>query len=351
MFIDIFAHPSSWDHLQASGKLAETLGFSNFCMPEITSDPFMALTAVSLATQRIGLRTAIAVAFPRSPMVVAGSAWSLHTNTKGRFVLGLGTQVKGHNERRFSVPWGAPAQRLREYVESLRAIWRCWELGEKLNYQGEHYQFSLMTPEFSPPRCKLGPIPVYLAAVRPIMLKLAGSVGDGVRLHGFCTKRYLEEVALPQLEEGLAQAGRDRSQFEICGGGFIATGPDEEAVMKMREWIRYRIAFYGSTRTYAPVMELHGWNDLANKLHIMSKEGKWAEMAKEIPNDVLETFSVAGTYAELPNLIEQRFGGLSDTVELGVVDENPEHHEIITEVLTKLKKIPTKFAHHGSEWR
>ena len=175
----------------------------------------MPLGFAALATERIRLATAIAVCFPRSPMVVANTAWDLQEQSGGRFVLGLGAQVKGHNERRFSVPWSAPVPRIREYVESLRAIWRAWEKGEELNYEGEHYRFTLMTPEFSPRPTGLPRVPITIAAVGPAMIKQAGRVCDGVRLHGFATREYLEQVALPMLDEGLAESGRKRSEFEL----------------------------------------------------------------------------------------------------------------------------------------
>jgi probable F420-dependent oxidoreductase len=321
----------------------ESLGFDDLCTPEIWGDPFMPLAVAALGTERIGLRTAIAVAFPRSPMVVANTAWTLQVESGGRFGLGLGTQVKGHNERRFSVPWVAPRTRLREYVESLRAIWRCWELGEKLDYQGEHYQFTLMTPEFSPPPSKLPPIPVYIAAVRPRMMRLAGECADGVRLHGFATRRYLEEVAVPEIEKGLAVAGRERTSFEICGGGFIATGKDEAAVHKRREWVRYRVAFYGSTRTYKPVMSLHGWDDLAAELHQMSVTGRWKEMAARIPDEVLDAFCCSATYDQLPAAVSEHFGGISDTVSLGFPGDEGSLDEELGDLLTALHDIPTVF--------
>jgi probable F420-dependent oxidoreductase len=232
-----------WRTVGAAAKKAEDTGFDGVVSFEIASDPFIPLAFAAVATERVRLGTAIAVAFPRSPMVTAMTAYDLHTQSKGRFTLGLGTQVKGHNERRFSVPWTAPLPRLREYIESMRAIWRCWDLGEKLAYEGEHYRFSLMTPEFSPKSSKLGPIPVSIAAVKPAMMGLAGRVCDGVRLHGFATRRYLEEVAIPAIDEGLRKSGRARKQFEVWGGGFIATGKDDAAVAKQLNMVRYRIAF------------------------------------------------------------------------------------------------------------
>src|SRR5208337_3037650 len=206
---------ADWRAIPRVAKAAEETGFDGLTTSEIANDLFIPLAFAALATERIQLATAIAVAFARSPMVVANLAWDLQLNSRGRLCLGLGTQVKGHNERRFSVPWGPPVPRLREYVESLRAIWRCWELGEPLRYEGQHYRFSLMTPEFSPPPSGLPPVPVTIAAVGPDMMRLAGRACDGVRLHGFCTRRYLEEVALPQIQEGLARSGRSRASFQI----------------------------------------------------------------------------------------------------------------------------------------
>jgi probable F420-dependent oxidoreductase len=193
-----------WRAIAAVAKKAEEAGFDAIMTSEIANDLFIPLGFAALATERIEIGTAIAVCFPRSPMVTAMSAWDLQINSRGRFSLGLGTQVKGHNERRFSVPWGPPVPRLREYVESLRAIWRCWEKKEPLRYEGEHYHFTLMTPEFSPQPSGQPPIPILIAAVGPDMMKLAGRVCDGVRLHGFCTRRYLEEVGDPE------RAGRPR---------------------------------------------------------------------------------------------------------------------------------------------
>ncbi|MFW2387961.1 MAG: TIGR03617 family F420-dependent LLM class oxidoreductase [Polyangiales bacterium] len=341
MKIDVFNAETNWKALARAAKEADDFGFDGFAVPEITGDPFIHAAIAANATERIQARTAIAVAFPRSPMVVANQAWSIQVNSGGRFALGLGTQVKGHNERRFSTAWKAPRSRMKEYVESLRAIWRCWELGERLDYQGDHYQFSLMTPEFSPPKSNLPMVPVYLAAVRPRMLETAASVADGLRLHGFCTRKYLQEVVMPAIDRGLESAGRSRSDLDVCGGGFIMTGPDEETVAKNREWVRYRISFYASTRTYLPVMSLHGWDDLAAKLHEMSKTGKWKHMAAEIPDDVVDEFAVCTTYDQLPKAIEARFGGMSDTVELGF--EAGTDREFANDVLGRVQAIDSKF--------
>ena len=341
MRVDSFCAETDWERLGEAAQRAEAQGFDGFAVPEIVGDPLLHAAMAARATTRIQTRTAITVAFPRSPMVLAGQAWSIQANSKGRFALGLGTQVKGHNERRFSTPWKAPRSRMVEYVHALRAIWRCWELGEKLDYQGEHYQFTLMTPEFTPPKSNLPMVPVYVAAVRPRMIESAASVADGLRLHGFCTKKYLDEVVWPAIGRGLEASGRSRGELDVCGGGFIMTGADEEAVAKSREMVRYRIAFYGSTRTYLPVMSLHGWDDLAAKLHHMSKTGQWKKMAAEVPDDVVDAFGVSATYDTLPPAIEARFGGVSDTVEFGF--DGSTDVDFASDVLERVHRIESRF--------
>lgn len=339
---------ADWRAIADVARAAEDDGFDAIVTSEIANDLFTPLAFAALATQRIELGTAIAVCFPRSPMVTANIAWDLQLNSRGRFALGLGTQVKGHNERRFSVPWSKPVPRLREYVESLRAIWRCWEKKEPLRYEGEHYQFTLMTPEFSPPPSGQPPIPILIAAVGPDMMKLAGRVCDGVRLHGFCTRRYLEEVAIPNVDEGLARSGRARESFQVWGGGFVATGADEEAVRKMMDWVRYRLAFYGSTRTYSGVLALHGWQDLADKLHRLSKEGRWDQMAREIPDDVVHTFAAVGTFGEIAAAIEKRFGGLSDAIALSFPEGTPK--DVVRGVVQDVQRVPQRFRAFPKSW-
>src|SRR5262245_13354098 len=331
----------NWRKVAEVTQRAEAAGFDGIMSAEIANDPFISLAFAALASERIQIGTAIAVAFPRSPMVVANTCWDLHTQSNGRFVLGLGTQVKGHNERRFSVPWSPPVPRIREYVEALRAIWRTWQTGEPLKYEGKHYRFTLMTPEFSPPKNGLPPIPVTVAAVGPAMLKVAGRVCDGVRLHGFATRKYLEQVAIPQLAAGLRAGGRRRDHFNVWGGGFIASGPDQDAVRRQLEEVRYRIAFYGSTRSYHGVFRVHGWEELGEKLHAMSKRGEWAKMAAEVPDEVVREFTAVAPYAELPTAIETRFGGIADTLTLGFAPGTPAGLQ--RELLQDLRRIPARF--------
>jgi probable F420-dependent oxidoreductase len=331
-----------WREVGRTARAAEEAGFEGLVTAEITGDAFAPLAFATAATERIQIGTGIVLAFPRSPMVLAQTAWDLQAQSGGRFHLGLGSQVKGHIERRFSTPWTPPVPRMREYIESLRAIWRCWEEGAPLAYEGEHYRFTLMTPEFSPEPTGLPPVRISIAAVGPAMLKLAGRVCDGVRLHGFATRRYQEQVCLPQIEAGLAKSGRRREDFEIWGGGFVCTGETADEIREQMDWVRYRVAFYGSTRSYHGVLAAHGEEELGAKLHSMSKRGQWNEMAAEISDDLVRTFAAVAVYDELPAAIAERFGGVSDTVVLGFSDTTPAGR--VREILDELKKIPARFA-------
>jgi probable F420-dependent oxidoreductase len=340
MRVEALIAPGPWAKMQQAAADCERAGFDALAVPEIQGDSLIHSALIAHATQRAQLRTAITIAFARSPMVAANAAWDIHANSGGRFALGLGTQVKAHNERRFSVPWSAPAARLREYVEALRAIWRCYEQRAPLAYAGEHYRFSLMTPEFAPKPSGLPPIPIYTAAVRPAMIRTCASVADGVRLHPFCTRRYLGEVVAKEIEHGLQQAGRSRASFEVCGGGFVITAADEDGLAKQREAVRYRVAFYGSTPSYRPVLSLHGWDDLGDQLHQLSRTGQWKQMSALVSDEVLSHFVVEATHTQLAARIEQRFAGLSDCIELGT-SSTP--LGLPDGLLDDLRKIPASF--------
>ncbi|HUB43550.1 MAG TPA: TIGR03617 family F420-dependent LLM class oxidoreductase [Acetobacteraceae bacterium] len=305
-----------WAACGPAARQAEEDGFDCVTANELRHDPFSPLAFAALATQRVELATSVAIAFPRSPMIVANQAWDLHRHSKGRFVLGLGSQVKAHNERRFSVPWIAPAARMGEYVQALQAIFRRWENGEKLDYRGKYYTFTLMTPEFSPAPLDL-PMPrIALAAVGPLMLKTAARVADSVRLHGFATRRYLEDEVQPMLAAELAAAGKSFDGFEVTGGGFVVTGPDDAAVRAAAEKIRYRVAFYGSTPAYRGVFDIHGLSDLGVRLTEMSKQGAWKDMAALVSDEVLDLFVARAPYEGIAEAIDRRFGGIVDTVSI-----------------------------------
>jgi probable F420-dependent oxidoreductase len=330
-----------WEACAKAARRAEEDGVDVLASNELRHDPFTPLAFAALATERVTLVPSVAIAFPRSPMIVANHAWDLNRHSKGRFVVGLGSQVKAHNERRFSVPWVAPAARLGEYVESLRAIFRCWEHGEKLDYRGRYYNFTLMTPEFSPGPQRLRLPPVAMAAVGPLMLKTAARVADSVRLHSFATKAYVDQVVRPLLAEELAKAGKSFDHFEVTGGGFIATGPNERAVADAAEKVRYRVAFYGSTPAYRGVFDLHGVGDLGVKLNTMSRQGEWKDMARQVPDDVLDLFVARAPYEGLAEAVAARFGGIVDAASVEFVDGTPA--SVRRDTIAALKKIPNRF--------
>jgi probable F420-dependent oxidoreductase len=337
-----------WREVADAARAFEELGFDEAAAHEVQHDSFATVVPATLSTHKIGLTTSVAIAFPRSPMIVAILAQDLNVNSNGRFVLGLGSQVKQHNERRFSTPWTPPAPRMGEYVQALRAIWRCWEKAAPLNFKGQHYNFTLMTRAFSPPPTGLPMVPITIAAVGPAMLRLAGRHCDGVRLHAFCTRAYAEQVVVPEIEKGLSQSGRKRENFEVTGGGFIVTGPDEAALTKGRERVRRDIGFYGSTPAYQPVLELHGLGDLAKKLNKLVRNGDWEKLAAQIPDDVLDLFAAVGTFDELPEKVAARFGGISDTISVGFSLQS--NVAAVSALVQKLQAIPSRFTGFSHDW-
>ena len=327
--------------VSAAARAVESEGYDGVVAMENKHDPFLALAIAGAVTGRIELHTGVAIAFARTPMAVANVGWDLAGSTGGRFVIGLGSQVRAHNERRFSVPWTPPAPRMREYVQVLRAIWHCWKTGEKPGFEGEHYRFTLTTPNFTPEPIRAPPPAVMIAAVGPAMLKVAAEECDGVKLHGFCTRKYLTDAIMPRIEAGIAKAGRVRSQYEISGGGFLATGPDDEAVARRFEWVRQRVAFYGSTPAYYPVLAVHGLEDLGRKLNGLTRQGKWSDMAKEVPDDVAHLFAAVGRHDQIVRAIGERFGGLVDALTLRADGAG----EVPPDLVQDIRRIPHEF--HG----
>jgi probable F420-dependent oxidoreductase len=320
----------------------EAAGYDGIMTLENQHDPFLPLAVAAICTEQVELATGIAISFLRSPMSAANLTWDLNEASGGRFVLGLGTQIKAHNERRFSVPWSAPVPRMREYVEALRAIWRAWKYGERLRYEGKHYQFTLMIPNFVPEGSGLDLPAVTLAAVGPAMLKLSAEVADGVRLHAFCTRKYLTDTIMPQLRLGLARVQRKRANFEIGGGGFIATGADDEAVAAASQWVRSRVAFYASTPAYWPVLEAHDEGELGRKLNRMTKDGQWDTLAAEVSDDVLRLFAVIGRHDEIAARIEQRFGGFTDTIYASA--SSRVRADLPPDLIADIRRIPAAFS-------
>ena len=300
----------------AEGQDLEAKGFDGLMIAEINHDPFIPLAFAAHGTEKISLRTAIAVAFARSPMTVANSAHDLNALSKGRFTLGLGSQIRPHITKRFSMPWHGPAKQMREYLESLNAIFDCWYDGKELNYEGEFYKFTLMTPEFTPKNTEHGRPKILLAAVGPLMMQTAAAVADGLIVHPFCTEGYFKNQMLPRIEQELQARGKTLDDFEIQYPAMIATGTTEEAYEKSREAWRYRIGFYGSTPAYKPVLAEHGWGDLQPLLNRMTKDGKWDQLAGEISDEMLETFACVGAPTEAMGKVKERFGGYIDRITL-----------------------------------
>jgi probable F420-dependent oxidoreductase len=330
--------------LPAAAARLERLGFDGLAQPELRNDPFLTIGLLAASTERLTLATSVALAFPRSPMVVAYLARDLQELSAGRFRLGLGTQVRGHIERRYSVPWDSPGPRLRDYLQALRAIWRCWDQGEPLDYQSRFYRFSLMTPEFSPEPSRYGPIPIQIAAVNRYNLQLAGELCDGLRLHPFCTVRYLRDVVRPSLQSGAARSGRDLAHFALIGGGFVVTGGDPATVARGREEARRRVGFYGSTRVYRPVLELHGWGELGTRLGRLAAVGRWEALAGEVDDEVLEAFCVAGTYEQIGARVADRFAGLLDWLQLPLPADALEQPDRLSGALHDLSQVPGRSA-------
>ena len=295
-----------------AAKQAERVGYDGFWAPETNHDPFLPLALAAEHTEHIKLGTGIAVAFARNPMTLAVVANDLQTLSEGRFILGLGSQIKPHIEKRFSMPWSHPAPRMRELILAMRAIWASWADGSRLAFRGEFYRHTLMTPMFDPGPNPYGNPKVFLAAVGEVMTEVAGEVADGLLAHGFTTERYLREVSLPAFERGLARGGKTRSDVQISYPGMVVTGTNPEEFATAANAVKKQLAFYGSTPAYRPVLELHGWGDLQSELNTLSKRGEWVAMADLIDDDILNTFAVVGELDELPGKILARFGNLVD---------------------------------------
>lgn len=292
----------------------EVQGFDGLITAELGSDPFFPLLLAAEHTERIELMTSIAVAFARNPMIVANLANDLQGYSKGRFILGLGSQIAPHITKRFSMPWSHPAARMREFIQAMRAIWACWYDGEKLDYRGEFYTHTLMTPMFVPDNNPHGAPRVVLAAVGPKMTEVAGEVADGMLVHGFSTAKYIDEVTLPALERGLAKAGRARADFELCYPMFVVTGRTAREWEQSRTAVTRQIAFYGSTPAYRGVLEVHGWGGLQSELNAMSKQGQWEKMGELITDEILEEFAVVAEPGSVAGAMKARFGGTIDRV-------------------------------------
>ena len=297
-----------------AAKAAEAQGYDGVWTAETSHDPFLPILLGAEHTDRLQLGTGIAVAFARNPMTLAQTANDLQVFSRGRLLLGLGSQIRAHIEKRFSMPWSHPAPRMREFILAMRAIWSCWQDGTPLQFEGEFYTHKLMTPFFNPGPHEFGPPAVFLAAVGELMTEVCGEVADGLLAHGFTTERYLREVTLPALDRGLTKSSRSREDLEISCPVMIVTGANDEQMEKAAEGTRRQLAFYGSTPAYRGVLELHGWGDLQPELNSLSKQGGWAEMGKLIDDEMLRTFAVVAAPADVPKEIITRYGDIIDRV-------------------------------------
>ncbi len=310
--------PSSIQELISHGRELEELGYDTILVPEAGHDPFLPAMILAEHTTRVKIGTGIAVAFPRSPFVTAQLAWDLQRFSGGRFLLGLGTQVKGHNERRYSTAWPSPpGPRLREYILCLKAIFQTFQNPERPCYfRGEHYQFTLTSPFFNPGPNDAGDVPIYLAAVNRYNCRLVGELCDGIRMHPLNTASYIAEVVRPAIEEGAKKTGRSISEIDIVANPFTITGRNEQELAESRELIRHHMSFYAATRTYFPVLDHHGWGEIGEELYQLSTQGRWDDMPALVSDEMLDALTISGTLDELPAKVHERYGGAVTTVNL-----------------------------------
>ncbi len=291
-------------------QAAEAIGFDAIWTSETQHEALLPLPLVAEHTQRIQFGTAIAVAFARSPTILAHLAWDLAAQSGGRFILGLGTQVKAHIERRFGMTWGSPTPKLRETILAIRAVWDCWQNGAPLNFRGQFYKLTLMSPFFNPGPIGTARVPIFIAGVNTGLCQLAGELADGFHVHPFHTVKYLREVILPAIEAGAAKAGRTRHEVQLASAVFVIRDDAE------REMVRAQVAFYASTPSYRPVLDCHGWGETGERLSRLAARHQWAEMPREISDEMLETFAVIASPGDLPGKLLDKYDGLLDRLAL-----------------------------------
>ena len=323
--------------LDKAAGVAQTLerrGYDGGWTGEISHDVFLPLLLAAEHTETLEIGTCIAVAFARNPMTIANVAWDLNAYSQGRFVLGLGSQIRAHIEKRFGMPWGKPVARMREFIAALDAIWSCWNDGTELRFEGEYHRHTLMTPMFVPEAQPYGTPRVFLAAVGEAMTELCGEVADGMHTHAFTTPRYIAEVSLPALQRGIEKAGRTRADVEICCPAFVVTGTTEEEMAAAATAMRRQISFYGSTPAYRGVLDVHGWGDLQLELRTLSMRGEWEAMGDLITDDILETFAVVEPLDRVAAAVRARYEGVVDRIMMGLPNATDEQ---AAQVLTELR--------------
>lgn len=328
---------------------AEELGYDFASTPETQHDSMLAAALAAASTEKLEIQTGVTIAFPRSPMVLAMEAWDIQHLSNGRFTLGLGSQVKGHNQHRFSTEWpGAPATRMKEYIRMLHAVWHSFQTGEKPEYIGKYYHFTLMTPNFNPGPLDYPRPRVALACVGDAMARVSGEVADAVIPHGFMTDKYMREVVLPNIAIGLKRSGRTWKDIDVSGGGFTVFGETEAEIEQGLDRLRQPISFYGSTRSYHEVFEVHGLKDLGMQLHSLSLQGKWGEMQKVIPEDVLRVFAQTSTYDRLPEFIRdhREYAG---RIGLALPSRTPAERERAQHIIRQVQAVQTPGVPRGMD--
>jgi probable F420-dependent oxidoreductase len=316
MKVDLLVMNPELGDIAALARRTESLGYAGLVCAEIGHDPFLPLALAAEHTERIQLATGIAVGLSRSPVHLAHAGHDLQRYSRGRFILGVGSQIQAHIEKRFSATWSHPTERMRDLIGAVRAIWRAWDERTPLRYEGRFYRHTLMTPFFSPPPNPYGPPPIFLAAAGPEMTAVAGEVADGVMLHALTSTGHMGEVTLPALEKGLAAAGRSRAEVEVYGPVFVITGDTDEQLDAAYRSTRTQLAFYASTPAYRTVLEFHDRGDLPGQLNALSKQGRWREMGDLVDDELLGLFSVTGKPEEIAGLVTGRFASMLDRVAL-----------------------------------
>jgi probable F420-dependent oxidoreductase len=323
--------------MAAHAQRAERLGYDGLAVPEAVHDALAAAAIALHATERLRVATSVVVAFARSPMVVAQTAWDLQEASGGRFELGLGSQVKGNIEGRYGMPWAAPVPRMREYVQAIRAIFACWQRGTPLDFAGEHYRLTRMQPYFSPGPIDHPDVPIFLGGVGPAMTALAGEIADGMMTHPTNTApRYLREVIRPRLAQGAARAGRDAAALPIMVGPILATGATRDEVREAREHARRTLAFLYSTPAYWPSLELFGWKDRGERLHRLTREGRWSDMTAVVGDDLLDAAVPQAPYDEIEGVLREWYGGLTTWLSFPMSDD-PRHDAAVARVVARLR--------------
>jgi probable F420-dependent oxidoreductase len=318
VLVDVALAATALDAVPKAATEFEAAGYDGVLSFEGAHDGFLPLLLAAEHTERIQLTTAVTIAFARSPMTIAQTSYDIHVASKGRFNLGLGTQIKPHIEKRFSMPWSKPVERMRELVLAVRAIWASWADGTKLDFRGDFYTHTLMTPFFNPGPSSYGVPRIFCGGVGPRMTEVAGEVADGFMVHPFSTEKFLRETTMPALDRGLAKSGRSRGDFEIAFPLMVVAGTSEEQLTRGRDAIRPRLAFYGSTPAYKVVLDAHGWGELQPDLNRLSKQGDWGQMNKLISDEIVDTFAIVGAPSEIGALARKRFGDLVQRVSLDV---------------------------------